>query len=630
MKIDLSGENIVIEDNTEKLGPIEKSQISFWGFLCSNNDNIYRCTNTEEVFLKIIRYFEKEQLNFELKQNALEYSRQIQLVQGKFNSLKSEAEKFKNGDFEKAQFDEFRDFVSGNIKRNLKIHQLKAAYHLYLLGNAANFSVPGSGKTTVVLTVYEKLRLEGKVNTIFVVGPPSSFGPWRNEFTETLGRKPKFTVLAGADKRERKRKYINIPDTTSELYLTSFHTSLYDKSDMTSFLKQKHIKAFFVVDEAHYIKQLNGSWAQAILDQSMSAAFRCILTGTPMPKSYTDVFNLFDFLWPKEKPIGSSDRTKIKLCEETRDAKTAKELLDRLIGPLFYRVRKSDLNLKPQNFIEPVLIKMAINEKKIYDAIFNRIKNYSKEEYLKNIEFINTLGRGRIIRLRQAVSYPKLLTSAIDNYDEMLLNDLDDIKYLISNYDKIEIPQKLFNLIELVKGFQAKKLKVVIWSNFIGTINLIEKQLKKIDINCKKIYGDTPVEDGTNKENTRERIRDEFIEVNSGLDVLIANPAACAESISLHKTCHNAVYYDLSYNCAQFLQSLDRIHRVGASELIEANYYFLQYENTIDIDIKSNIDTKTNKMLEIIEEDYPIYSLDMWETEGDGEAYKRLFLQKNI
>ena len=108
--------------------------------------------------------------------------------------------------------------------------------------------------------------------------------------------------------------------------------------------------------------------------------------------------------------------------------------------------------------------------------------------------------------------------------------------------------------------------------------------------------------------------------------VLIANPAACAESISLHKSCHNAIYYDLSYNCAQYLQSLDRIHRVGGSEKITANYYFLQYKDTIDSDIKNNLESKAQKMRDFIEEDYSVYSLDLFEEgDEDSEAYKRIF-----
>ncbi len=115
----------------------------------------------------------------------------------------------------------------------------------------------------------------------------------------------------------------------------------------------------------------------------------------------------------------------------------------------------------------------------------------------------------------------------------------------------------------------------------------------------------------------------------SGLDILIANPAACAESISLHKTCHNAIYYDLTYNCAQYLQSLDRIHRVGGSETIEANYFFLQYENSIDQDILNNLRRKADRMSRIIDEDYRIYSLDMFDDEDEEiNAYNRLFGKK--
>jgi hypothetical protein len=105
----------------------------------------------------------------------------------------------------------------------------------------------------------------------------------------------------------------------------------------------------------------------------------------------------------------------------------------------------------------------------------------------------------------------------------------------------------------------------------------------------------------------------------------VANPSVCGESISLHKTCFHAIYYDLSYNCAQYLQSLDRIHRVGGSEINQSHYHFLQYENTIDQDIKDNLDRKAKKMYDIIEEDYNIYSLDMFEENGESEAYERVF-----
>jgi SNF2 family DNA or RNA helicase len=126
---------------------------------------------------------------------------------------------------------------------------------------------------------------------------------------------------------------------------------------------------------------------------------------------------------------------------------------------------------------------------------------------------------------------------------------------------------------------------------------------------------------------TREEIIRRFVDIDGGIDILVANPAACAESISLHKTCSHAIYYDLSYNCAQYLQSLDRIHRVGGSEDKEAHYYFLLYANTIDLDILANVRKKAHNMYSIIDQEYAVYSLDMFEDNEDLEAYQRLFGQ---
>jgi hypothetical protein len=140
------------------------------------------------------------------------------------------------------------------------------------------------------------------------------------------------------------------------------------------------------------------------------------------------------------------------------------------------------------------------------------------------------------------------------------------------------------------------------------------------------IYGAVPTElSPTDEELTRERIIVEFLDECSGFNVLVANPAACAESISLHKTCSNAVYYDLSYNCGQYVQSTDRIHRVGGSENKIAHYYFLQYADTIDRDILTNVRRKAANMSSVIDQDYAIYSLDMFSQDEELEAYDRIF-----
>ena len=58
---------------------------------------------------------------------------------------------------------------------------------------------------------------------------------------------------------------------------------------------------------------------------------------------------------------------------------------------------------------------------------------------------------------------------------------------------------------------------------------------------------------------------------------------------------------------------------------MQANYYFLQYENTIDQDIIANLNKKANKMFQVIDVDYNIYSMDMFEEGDEVAAYERLF-----
>ena len=94
-----------------------------------------------------------------------------------FEEVKALAASFKEGKIHVKDFDEFASFLRNKIHRHLKKHQIKAAYHLYLVRNGANFSVPGSGKTSVVVSVYERLRLEDKVNLLFVVGTSLMFWP---------------------------------------------------------------------------------------------------------------------------------------------------------------------------------------------------------------------------------------------------------------------------------------------------------------------------------------------------------------------------------------------------------------------------------------------------------------------
>jgi SNF2 family DNA or RNA helicase len=632
LKIELLKEQLMISEIEPQHIRKLRTMLDIWGFKEVDNSHFSTTPDMKETLQKTLNYCQTNDIIFSLSEQLKTSVEQYNEVDQAFDKKREECRLYKDGKIDNEKIEELKTFLYNDLKRPPRDHQVKAACHLYLAGNGANFSVPGSGKTSVVISVYEKLRLEGRVNTLIIIGPTTCFESWETEFPKTIGRKPGSVILAGGDKDKRKSKY-NIHDRSKrpELFITSFQTLMNDQDDIVKMLQNPDVKSFVVVDEAHYIKRLNGRWSNAAMKLANDSNYRCVLTGTPLPRAYSDFYNLFEFLWPDNSPISRQTKLLIETIDSNDTDLNVHAAFEREIGPFHFRVRKSDLRLAKQNFYEPILVEQNPIEKEIYEAIVNRITTLSKGDFLNEIGLIDKLRRGRVMRLRQAASYSKLLRTALYEDDDTEFEPLSfkdsKIGEMIRDYDQIETPNKINKLLKIVKNLNSRGEKVIIWSSFINTIKLISKHLHKEGIHNEKIYGEIPFLDHPYKEiKSRTKIKNIFLDPDSGLDVIIANPAAFAESVSLHTTCSHAIYYDLSYNCAQFLQSLDRIHRVGGSEDKEAHYYFLQYANTIDQDIQELIMERRDRMSALIDQDYEIFSLDMFEDDNEEIlAYERVF-----
>jgi SNF2 family DNA or RNA helicase len=621
-------DQLVIEDGEGVIAGRHLNQLAYWGFSIDEPTHrlIASPVDVHGTLDKVLTYLARHNIAHDVAAEVAKSKADLAGLRDELGLAARRGSALKAGNLTAANTSDFLTFVAEKIPRKLKEHQLKAALHLLAVGNGANFSVPGSGKTAVVLAVYAWLKARGSVDALFVVGPPSCFGPWRTEFEAVLGHTPKSVTLAGGDVEDRHGAYLVGQGDLADLYLTTFQTLQRDWPRVRRLFAEADAKFFLIVDEAHYIKQVGGIWASAVLSVTQQATRRCVLTGTPFPRTYSDAFNLFDVLWPRTSPLAQAERIKIELLAQKHRDDEATELLSSTIGPLFYRVRKSDLRLAEQHFHPPVLVEMGPHEKRIYDAILDRIRALSIDDYLRDIDLLVRLRRGRMTRLRQTVSYAKLLASAVVEYNENLIEHNLSLADVIRHYDNLEVPGKVKALVTLVSELRTRGEKVLVWSNFIGTLKLIRQHLQSNGHDVGLIYGDTPTESTPLKEElSREEIIASFVSPTSGIEVLVANPAACAESISLHKACSHAVYYDLSYNGAQYLQSLDRIHRVGGSEEKVAHYHFLQYAVSIDQDLLDNVQAKARRMSAIIDQDYPVYSMDMFAADEELEAYARLF-----
>jgi hypothetical protein len=115
--------------------------------------------------------------------------------------------------------------------------------------------------------------------------------------------------------------------------------------------------------------------------------------------------------------------------------------------------------------------------------------------------------------------------------------------------------------------------------------------------------------------------------------VLVANPAACAEGISLHTVCHHAIYLDRTYNAAQYLQSEDRIHRLGLQPGTETTIEILHSPDTVDDSVMRRLNYKVGKMADVLEDDSIRIEPILVDIEADGidtddaEDYLRHLIQ---
>lgn len=60
--------------------------------------------------------------------------------------------------FKEKDFDNFSNVVQCEVVRPLKDLHLRAAFYEYSMARAANFSVPGAGKTAMILGVFAYLN----------------------------------------------------------------------------------------------------------------------------------------------------------------------------------------------------------------------------------------------------------------------------------------------------------------------------------------------------------------------------------------------------------------------------------------------------------------------------------------
>lgn len=553
------------------------------------------------------------------------------LEEERFETFSKKALLIRNNQCDLGELQSFKDALIDHLpNRTLYDLQLLASYHLAFSQNACNFSVPGAGKTSVVYGAFAYLKNLPddnikKIDKLLIIGPLSSFSPWEIEYKECFGVSPKSKRLTGQMPLEEKKQYL-YENNTAEITLLSY-ASVYSLINELQYYLKKN-KVMVVLDEAHKIKNINGGiYAQSVLSLAEQSRARVVLTGTPAPNGYEDLYNLFKFIWPTKKIIRFQPGQLRDMSKNEHDQRV--ETLINQISPYFMRVKKSDLNIPAATIHPPIIVPMKENQRRIYDFIEKKYIHDIVDSQEKN--FKSALVKARMIRLMQAASNPALLKQPLSDFAEIEGIDLSSVqedKSIINTIIRAEIeeiPAKFEVALKLIRDIIKGKGKVVIWACYIKTIKDLSRFLTQNGVINQTLYGATPVAnefieaDSDEFELTREAIVKKFNDVDSGLNVIIANPFAVAESISLHKACHNAIYLERSFNAAHFIQSKDRIHRYGLPQNTVTNYYYLVTENSIDETIDARLALKESRLIEIMESmPIPLFS-DYLAEDGDED-----------
>jgi len=472
--------------------------------------------------------------------------------------------------------------ISGRLreigfKRQLRPFQLRDVQRLMSLPHGANFSVPGAGKTTVLLALY---LLTTKPNHhLLVVAPKAAFPAWRGVLSECLDEtspqaKEPFTVLDGRadDIDERLR-------SGATRFIISYDLMVRNQDTVANYLARNPVH--LVLDEAHRMKAGFASQRGAFLiGVSTLAARRDILTGTPMPQGPDDLAAQLQFLWP-----GQGLETRIRSGASPRD----------VLGNLYVRTTKTELGL-PKATRQFRLVDMAPGQLALYGVVRDEsLRQIARGINQQGVDYVRA--RRSVMRLLQLSANPVLAVQGITK-------DTVGIDSGIIDQVIAEGPSRKMRAVEAhVRGLAKTGKKCVVWTIFTDTILELERMLA--DLNPVTLYGAIPSGDELDLE-TREARLVRF-HADPECMVMIANPAAAGEGISLHTVCHNAIYVDRSYVSTHYLQSIDRIHRLGLPDNTETNIYIYQTKappglGSIDFSVNRRLAAKIRGLQQLLDD----------------------------
>ena len=393
----------------------------------------------------------------------------------------------------------------------------------------------GLGKTTAAVIG----SLESGAKKILIVCPASLKINWEREIKNYTQRKT--LVVEGRKWGSTFDYYIINYDI-----LKNFHTT--DKSEDSEayqlIMNEKFELA--IVDEAHYISNTTSQRTRLLNDILDKIPKVWLLTGTPMTSRPINFFNLLSIVnsplalnwqvYVRRYCAGYQFRVGQRRVWNTSGASNLDELRERTKNLVLRRLKTDILDL-PEKIIAPVYLEL---KNTFYDDELEEFMRISKENQKKeNI----SVTLNRLMRIRQLIAVEKVPYTC-----------------------------------ELIDKFIEQDKKVIVFTNFTMSLDLIHEKYKKNSVTL----------DGRMSKDKRQESVDKF-QTNDKIKIFISNIKAGGVGITL-TAAEAVIMNDLSFVPADHSQAEDRAYRYGQQNSVLV--YYPVFENTIEMQVYNILQKK--------------------------------------
>ena len=391
----------------------------------------------------------------------------------------------------------------------------------------------GLGKTVQAIAVMLEHAPDG---AIIVVAPTSVCHNWAAEI-ERFAPPLRVHQFANAGDRAVLVKSLGPMD----VLVTS-----YGLLNLESALLSETPWAVAVLDEAQAIKNAATKRAQASM--MLQADFRLALTGTPVENYLEELWSLFHFINPGLLGSLESFRKRFALPIERGD-RAARQALKALVGPFILRRTKSAvLTELPERTEQTILVDLDDDERALYEALrrraIERIENLPGDAAgQRKIHIL-----AEITRLRRACCHPSLAAPEASGMEGA----------------------KLSLFLELVDELLRNRHKALVFSQYVGFLDIVRKALDERGIAYKYLDGQTPARE-------REKQVNAF-QAGEG-DLFLISLKAGGTGLNLTAADY-VIHLDPWWNPAVEDQASGRAHRIGQQRPV--TIYRLAIAGTIE------------------------------------------------